>query len=180
MRHKNFLSAKIIIACTFLFTLISTKSFSQNVGINNPTPDASSLLDLTSTDKGLLVPRMTTAQRTGISLPATGLLVYDATLNTFYYFDGTQWKSIFTSSAGWGLPGNTGTNPAINFVGTADNQPLSFRVNNTNSGRIDHINHNTSLGLLSLAGNTTGSSNIAIGDSALFSNTTSGSMTAIG
>src|SRR5262245_31183432 len=92
--------------CWIIITLFWIQfSFAQNVGINNPAPDASSLLDLTSTSKGLLVPRMTSAQRIAIPTPATGLLVYDATLNEFYYFDGTAWRAMFTGNSGWGLPG---------------------------------------------------------------------------
>ncbi|MDQ2769447.1 MAG: hypothetical protein M3Y54_02975, partial [Bacteroidota bacterium] len=60
------------------------------VGINTPTPNASSVLDLVSTSKGLLVPRMTTAQRTAIASPATGLLVYQTNGTTgFYVYDGS-------------------------------------------------------------------------------------------
>jgi len=57
------------------------------VGIGTITPDASSILDLTSTSKGLLAPRMTSAQRTAIASPATGLLVYqtDGTVATMHY-----------------------------------------------------------------------------------------------
>ncbi len=75
-------------------------AFSQSVGLNNATPDASSILDLTATDRGLLIPRMTTVQRDpGISLPATGLLVYDTDLNDFYFYDGTAWKPVGGASA---------------------------------------------------------------------------------
>ena len=58
--------------------LTSNYSLSQNnVGIGTTTPDASSLVDMTATDKGMLVPRMTTAQRLAIVNPANALLVYD-------------------------------------------------------------------------------------------------------
>ncbi|CAM3080701.1 hypothetical protein CHFL109739_16295 [Chryseobacterium flavum] len=56
------------------------------VGINTTTPDPSSILDLNSTTRGLLAPRMTTAQRTAITSPADGLLVYDTTQKQFYYY----------------------------------------------------------------------------------------------
>src|ERR1039458_3430939 len=67
-----------------------------NVGIGTPAPDPSALLDLTSTSRGLLIPRMTQAQRTGILLPATGLLVFCTDTgvslpSTFYYYNGTAW-----------------------------------------------------------------------------------------
>lgn len=69
----------------------------QNVGINadNSTPHASAMLDVKSTDKGVLVPRMTAAQRALIASPATGLLVYqtDGT-DGFYFYNGTAWVSL--------------------------------------------------------------------------------------
>ncbi|MEP7170775.1 MAG: hypothetical protein ABI855_15510, partial [Bacteroidota bacterium] len=98
------------------------------------TPDASALLDLTSINKGLLAPRMTTAQRIAISSPAAGLLVYDISLSEFYYFNGTIWTPIGTT--GWGLTGNSGTISATNFVGTSDNADLVFRTNNIEKARI--------------------------------------------
>jgi len=66
------------------------------VGINTDgtTPDGSALLDVKSTEKGILIPRMTTTQRTGISSPAEGLMVYDTELDAFYYFDGTEWQGV--------------------------------------------------------------------------------------
>ncbi|MBK8499028.1 MAG: hypothetical protein IPL52_09470 [Flavobacteriales bacterium] len=137
-----------------------------NVGINNPTPHASALLDLTSSNKGLLMPRMNTAQRTAIAAPATGLLVFDTTLNSFYYFDGTVWLPISSGGAGWGTTGNAGTSVAAHFVGTTDNVPFSFRVNNTPAGRIDHEKENVSLGLRAGSALTSGVRNVAVGDSA--------------
>ena len=77
----------------------------QGVGLNNATPDASSILDLTATDRGLLIPRMTTAQRDFIAAPATGLLVFQ-TDNTpgFYYYDGSAWVSFAGSgSSGYSI-----------------------------------------------------------------------------
>ena len=63
----------------------------QTVGAG---PDASALVDLTSTEKGLLPPRMTTTQRNAISSPATGLVIYNTTTNALNYFDGTSWRAI--------------------------------------------------------------------------------------
>lgn len=138
----------------------------QGVGINNPTPHASALLDLTSTNKGLLTPRMTTAQRTGIASPATGLLVYDTTVGAFYFFNGTAWVPLSSGTTGWSTTGNAGTSLATNFIGTTDNVPFSFRVNNVPAGRIDHLKENISLGLRSGAAITTGTRNTLVGDSA--------------
>lgn len=86
----------ILFLLTLLFAL-SANLFAQNVGINNDgtSPDGSAMLDVKSTTKGMLVPRMSLAQRDQISSPATGLLVFQ-TDNTpgFYFYDGSQWKSV--------------------------------------------------------------------------------------
>jgi len=56
-------------------------------------PDNSAMLDVKSTSKGLLLPRMTTTERDGISNPAVGLIIYNTDFNTLEVFDGTLWKS---------------------------------------------------------------------------------------
>ncbi|MDW7997063.1 MAG: hypothetical protein RMJ46_05220, partial [Bacteroidota bacterium] len=62
----------------------------QNVGIGTNAPHSSALLDLESTTQGLLVPRMTQAQRNAIASPATGLIIYQTDNNPgFYYHNGT-------------------------------------------------------------------------------------------
>jgi len=85
-----------------LFTLLAlTIGFSMNaqVGINNDSPDSSSALDITSTTKGLLIPRMTETQRDAISSPATGLMIYqtDGTVG-FYYYNGSSWVEVAATS----------------------------------------------------------------------------------
>ena len=84
----------------------------NNVGIGTTTPAASALLELQASDKGLLVPRMTTIQRTAIAAPATGLLVFDTDAGCFFYY-----------SAGWvslcALSGPTGATGAAGVAGVA-------------------------------------------------------------
>ncbi|MDD2986039.1 tail fiber domain-containing protein [Flavobacterium sp.] len=70
----------------------------------------------------------------------------------------------------WGLSGNTGTNPATNFIGTTDNNDVVFKRNNIISGRIG--GNNTAFGNSALSSNTSGGDNVAYGTSALKSNTT--------
>lgn len=55
---------------------------------------ASALLELRSTTQGVLIPRMTTTQRNAISSPATGLLVYDTSLDLLYFYEGSSWLPI--------------------------------------------------------------------------------------
>src|SRR4030095_2535516 len=69
-------------------------------GIGTTTPDASSLLEIKSTLKGLLISRMTQAQRNAIASPATGLLIYQTNGTTgFYYYNGTTWIAVSPSNA---------------------------------------------------------------------------------
>ena len=85
---------------TYLFFLfVTTISFSQ-IGIGTTSPDASSALDLTSINSGLLIPRMIESERDAIQDPATGLMVYQ-TNNTpgFYFYDGSAWSALGGSSS---------------------------------------------------------------------------------
>ena len=80
---------------------------------------------------------MTTAQRTAIASPASGLLVYDTNTGSFWFNDGAAWNEISNGNNGWKTSGNTGTNPSVNFIGTTDNQPLYFKINNQQAGLLD-------------------------------------------
>ena len=63
-------------------------------GASSPA-DASSILDLRSTTKGFLPPRMTTTQKNAIATPAIGLIVYDTTTNKLACYNGTTWNDLF-------------------------------------------------------------------------------------
>ena len=80
----------------FIFMMLCTVTSFSQVGIGTVTPDASSVLDVSSTTQGMLTPRMTTTQRNAITTPANGLMVYDTTLKSFYYYDTTisAWVSM--------------------------------------------------------------------------------------
>jgi hypothetical protein len=64
------------------------------IGIGTTTPNASSILDLTSTTQGLLLPRMTTTQINAIATPAAGLTVYNTTLALICFYNGTAWQKV--------------------------------------------------------------------------------------
>lgn len=94
----------------FLPTFLGGNARSQNIGINTTgnTPNASAMLDVSSTTSGLLLPRMTKAQRDAIASPATGLLIYQTdNVPGFYYYNGSQWVSLVASggSGASSLPG---------------------------------------------------------------------------
>jgi hypothetical protein len=84
---------KLIILLAVLF---SVTSFAQNVGIGTLTPDASAQLHISSTSKGLIIPRMTTAEKLLIAAPADGLMVYDSDIKNFWYYDNAAatWKEL--------------------------------------------------------------------------------------
>lgn len=168
--------------------LISVVCNAQNIGINTDgaSPHPSAILDIDvsamlASKAGLLVPRMTTVGRNTIATPATSLLIFNTSTAQFEYFDGTVWRGLLsTATAGWGLNGNAGTNPATNFLGTTDAQPLRLRVNNTFAGQVP----NTTTGVLGLGLNagalSTGASNTFIGTNAGAANTTGGNNTFVG
>ncbi len=81
---------KLFFAAAFL-TAGMASAQTGGVGVGTTTPDASSALDVTSTTKGFLMPRMTTVQRTTITTPATGLQVYDTDTKSQWFYNGTVW-----------------------------------------------------------------------------------------
>ncbi len=170
----------LVIPCIILFAYCS---FSQNVGIGTAVPNASALLDITSTGKGLLIPRMTTSGITSVTIPAKGLLIYDSVKNQLMVNMGTpalpNWQTI-VSKSGWNLTGNSGIDAVNNFVGTTDNNSLRFRVNNQPAGLIDSVNSLTFFGYGAGKNTTTGARNVAIGHGSLYANTIGSENTANG
>jgi trimeric autotransporter adhesin len=194
----------------FSFFIISISGFAQ-VGINTTTPNAqleikSSNQATPSNTDGLLIPKIDAFPATNPTVLQQGMMVYLTTVSGanqpgFYSWDNVSvsWKPIAsTSSNGWNLTGNAGTNPATNFIGTTDYVPLNFRVNNQNAGRIENdefiantflgyqsgdINigtRNSGFGFETLKLNSTGSRNTALGTYSLTSNTVGKSNTAGG
>jgi hypothetical protein len=239
----------------------------QNVGINQTgsDPDNSAMLDVSATNKGFLVPRMTKTQKFLIPNPANGLLVYQTDdTSGFWYYEQNQWVPLMRSitfgngltgglvqgkgavdikktgvanstygdkdhypiltvneygqitvantgkfidndtlneiqtislktdtlvlsknggnihlKGFWGTFGNSKLSATDNFLGTTDNIPLRFRVNNTWFGELNPANSNISFGEKA-NGNSTGYSNIAIGTDALRANAGGYYNTAVG
>lgn len=94
--------------------LILTVNLNAQVGIGVAVPDASSKLDITSTTGGLLVPRMTAAQKNAITSPATGLIIYQTDAPAgFYYNAGTpavkNWVILLNGSSSLTAGNITGT-----------------------------------------------------------------------
>jgi len=92
-------------ALLLLSVLISFTMFGQ-VGIGTTTPDPSAKLDVSSTTKGFLLPRMTTSQRNAISNPAEGLLIYNITTHKLEFNSGNTSDNFISGISGDLLPKN--------------------------------------------------------------------------
>ncbi len=90
-----------IFTIVLIIALAITTSSNAQVGIGVSTADInpSAQLDVTSTTKGFLPPRMTTSQRDSISTPATGLVIFNTTTNSLEYKSSTGWVSLTTATA---------------------------------------------------------------------------------
>jgi hypothetical protein len=114
----------------FLFVLLiiySLKnSYGQSLGLNNSNPDNSSILDASATDRGVLIPRMTSIQRNAILKPAKSLLVFDNTANLYYYNAGD------TASPNW-VALNQGWHGSTNRIKILPTDFLSNQINKENS-----------------------------------------------
>src|ERR1017187_8030152 len=85
---------KIIILSILLISVLFALQTHAQVGIGTKTPDKSAVLDVSGAKGGFLPPRMTSLQRLNIIQPAKGLMVFDNDSDSYFYFDGTQWKGI--------------------------------------------------------------------------------------
>lgn len=106
-----------------VFILIFSLNLSyaqQGIGIGTTTPDTSAALDITSTDKGVLIPRV--ADTSAVNDPATGLLIYDIASSAFMYYNGNQW-SIVGDDQDWIKSGNDLINGNSGNVGIGTNTP---------------------------------------------------------
>jgi hypothetical protein len=155
------------------------------------------MLEVKSSNKGMLIPRTSSSSRISIANPAKGLVLYDTTTSSFWFHNGSAWKEISTGSNGWNLTGNAGTSASTNFVGTTDLVPLRLRVNNKWAGELNAATgnsfigpgageanttgvSNTAFGLSALAKNTGANNNVAVGDSSRYSQTGAGTNVAVG
>ncbi|MGZ5134731.1 MAG: hypothetical protein ACXWCG_06265, partial [Flavitalea sp.] len=84
-----------ILFTLFHYLLLNTSYlFSQSVGIGTTNPNSDAQLDVSSTEKGILIPRLTSTQRNNIVRPTEGLMIYNTTTNNYNVFDGSSWKAM--------------------------------------------------------------------------------------
>jgi hypothetical protein len=99
--------------------LFSGYCFAQATGVaineSHSSANASAMLDVSSTTKGMLAPRMTTTQRDAISSPASGLLIYNTTTGQFNYYSGSAWTTAVGPTGATGPSGTTGQDAASVF-----------------------------------------------------------------
>ena len=124
---------------------------SGGIGINNTSPDASALLDMSSTSRGVLIPRMTTTQRDAITTPATGLQIYNTTTNALNYYNGTAWSAGSVPFSGFVAADKTNTIDNLNFA-----QVWDWSTASTQTGLAMNFNGLTSGKGLELASSATG------------------------
>ena len=137
---QSFIDKPILLTIA-LFTY--TLTYSQGVGINNDgsMPVAGAMLDVKSNTSGLLIPRMTEAQRDAINPDTQSMLIYQTDNDSgFYYYDGSGWNPFLiggnAANSGWTTKGNTGTTPTTNFIGTIDSVDWVIRTDSTEQVRV--------------------------------------------
>jgi hypothetical protein len=112
---------KLIFLFLLGFPLIEANA-QNNVGIGTPTPHSSSLLELQSNDKGILIPRLTATQRNAILSPANGLLVFDTDSACFFFYVNStnSWENLCKkgSNSAIGSTGATGSTGAQGVQGS--------------------------------------------------------------
>jgi len=192
---------RIILALCFILGT-SSLSFGQTPSnLETPTsindsgadPDASAILDVQSTTKGMLVPRMTTSQRTMINAPANGLLVFDLDTGSFWFFADGNWQDLSSNGGGVGSSiADADQDTKIQVEEIADEDVIRFDVGGTerltlstnfsNEINLNFPNNNDNIFLGTNVGfsNTTGIFNTFVGHFAGSANTEGGFNTFIG
>ncbi len=146
MKLKTTIRVAISIVLLF-FSGITFLNAQVGIGTTNPAPGA--MLDIESTDKGILIPRVTLTGTNDITTvtPAAsyGLLVLNtanagagttAVTEGFYYWDGTEWVRIQGEGINWKITGNDEIINGTHFLGTLNNRQVDFRTSNVNRFRI--------------------------------------------
>jgi|GEM_PF-1683968 len=158
---------RFLIIYIFFFS-IQISHGQDNVGIGTTTPHSSAILDVQSSTKGVLFPRMTTTQRVAL-VAVEGLLAFDTTTKTFWYYDGSNWIELVAGSisevvAGNGLLGGGNSGSVILNV-QGDN---GLNVNTANDAvelggalnKVTQIDHNS----FDITHNLNGSGDFAVRD----------------
>jgi hypothetical protein len=194
LKNNKYLHMKNLlqIGLVALFTVSTAMAQNGDVGIGTATPDSSAALDITSSTKGLLIPRMATTERDVITNPATGLLIFNTTLNDVEYNAGTpslpKWVSATTANNGLnttsGVTQLGGTlTKATTISGLSGTNKLAFTGSgidmynvDSNTLSVDGVNNRIGIGTatptktLDVAGEVKGTRVLAFGAGGISSN----------
>ncbi len=133
---------KSSLLATFILLTSVYAQLSAQVGVGTTTPHVSAQLELASTTKGFLVPRMTSAQKLAIASPADGLLVYDTD---------TQMHWFYKSGIGWTIAGSGSF--VLPYSNTLNNPATLFSITNLGDGTsIEGINSSTTSSISAIRG----------------------------
>jgi trimeric autotransporter adhesin len=143
---------QILRTILILLTLITSNHLSAQVqgkfGNTQSALDVNAALEIESTSKGVLLPRLTTAQQNAMSAPTNGMLIYNTDSACFVLRRAGIWRSLCAANGGeaWSTLGNVGTNANTNFIGTTDAQDLVFKTAGTEGMRILSSNRYVGIG----------------------------------
>jgi len=155
---------KKLFTLSILFILLAITCQAQSVAINadGTTANASAILDVKSTTKGMLMPRMTTAQRLAIVSPALGLMVFDTDTKTLWVHNGSSWINFNSGGGGFSLPFTQTVNvtgPALSISNTSS--AIQGFSSNVSIAAISGTNNSN--GGIGLMGTTSASTGIGVG-----------------
>ncbi|MDO7852657.1 beta strand repeat-containing protein, partial [Hymenobacter convexus] len=119
MLHRYLLAPLVAALLLASPRLAHAQTPTGSVGIGTTTPNASAALDVSSTSKGLLPPRLTVAQRDAIASPAAGLTIYNTDTNKLNTWNGTAWDEALSTAL------QAGQLPAVTFSYTGAVQPYT-------------------------------------------------------
>lgn len=188
---REFVYVLIISTCAFNAAIAQHNNIELPLSINpdGTAPHSSAILDLQSTDKGILIPRTDTASVNGGGVPARGLMIFQETDGRFYFYDGGKWIRMTLDietepniliGPGAGGSFTTGVdNIAIGRKALQQDYDHSGNVaigaealsqNGVGATEVLHANHNSAIGHMALKENTYGFYNSALGYKSLASN----------
>ncbi|HEB62485.1 MAG TPA: hypothetical protein ENI82_04955, partial [Bacteroidetes bacterium] len=167
----------VLLIVIFIFSYLILDA--QNVGIGTNSPDASAKLEILSKSKGLLIPRMTKADKSDIASPATGLLIYQTNgVEGFYLFNGVDWVRLVDEENR--VKKLNDLFDAKSDIDGSDNYSSLFLGLDAGLNDDGSNNNNIGIGLEAISANTAGSNNLAVGIEALNQNTIGSENTALG
>ncbi len=113
---------KNLITLTIALLITTSTVFSQvAINTNGNTANTSAMLDISSTSKGLLIPRMTQSQRNAIENPEQGLMVFVTDQNTYSFYNNSSWEELGTGASGWELQNSVISTDSLHQVVIGNN-----------------------------------------------------------